>query len=807
MSSIVRLDDDDEVRRKVKPVIPLAHDYGQLPFSGHSATAFEMLLADLYRALMKSNPADYGWYDETIRINNGADNGVDILLVHQKETVGIIQCKHYSSQSVNIKTLREELLALALRSTLIPELVSPSSKPFRYILAVSENVTKDTLNFFTQKNKPGDDFKVHQQKYEELALKVRDTYSMLSKTPSLNNLDGPALFSIVLPVLKRFEFSLWRRENLSDHVLKNENLMETYFAPQRVVDTKILASYFPDRAELAEKGSFDAFKKKLHTGYRDFELLFGNKLYTCFIHQRGKDALATLSTLMNGELRQIIGNRPLCIVTCAGAFLPSDFQTLDDFVSKYSGHLIMQAGCEPVDGAILENWKNTHIIFPDGPEALYPMASLFRAGWCWIKTEATSHSCYLLLETTSRDPLYDQGLHALRIAFNDVIIWCALTSDIYPGSKGNIPLADRILLSMKDDPFTRRQLLICSSEGAIAQNELVEMVNCFSKNKHDGSFSALLCHNTSSEISVDLRSATGFFPVDGESDLLHKCPSVSDMHVLRNHLISAGVFVFSWDENAVTRASVLAVYLWQNIEGKLCILDQAMQMELERILDGATGLKANPLVAQGIAQLRKSLVLDSLSASNLTHQALHGTKQYSSPDPTSVYARKADLIRALKALSYVSGLAGVMWSDKKEEVGQISYNAFGKRENILAWDARNLSYEQIKGEIIRWMSEGGEHPDLLVFADAEDEMDDVPCRIEFDLDRAIFTQPAGDACDFTQPQSSRQAWLFELRKLLTGCNKLTKPQERDNFIENIIRIKHPTLSVSSSKTEKEQENG
>lgn len=128
--SLVRLSNDDEVRSRVVPVAPFVHDSGQLPFSGLSHADFEILLADLYREKLGSSESRWNWYDEVIRINNGADNGVDVLLTLSNQTAGVVQCKHYTSTNVGIDTVRKELLALVLRSFIIPELVSPQAFAF-----------------------------------------------------------------------------------------------------------------------------------------------------------------------------------------------------------------------------------------------------------------------------------------------------------------------------------------------------------------------------------------------------------------------------------------------------------------------------------------------------------------------------------------------------------------------------------------------------------------------------------------------------------------------------------------------------
>ncbi|RXW27566.1 hypothetical protein DM877_18260 [Enterobacter cloacae] len=116
------------------------------------ASHFELLIADLFRHLQGTG-VDWNWYDDVCRVNDGADNGVDVLLSLDQESRGIVQCKRYSSADVTMTLVRQELLALTLRGLVIDDLLPPEdhSTPFRYILAVSNNVAADVFSFFTKK--------------------------------------------------------------------------------------------------------------------------------------------------------------------------------------------------------------------------------------------------------------------------------------------------------------------------------------------------------------------------------------------------------------------------------------------------------------------------------------------------------------------------------------------------------------------------------------------------------------------------------------------------------------------------------
>lgn len=803
--SLVRLSNDDEVRSRVVPVAPFVHDSGQLPFSGLSHADFEILLADLYREKLGSSESRWNWYDEVIRINNGADNGVDVLLTLSNQTAGVVQCKHYTSTNVGIDTVRKELLALVLRSFIIPELVSPQALPFHYILAVSDNVTKDTLSFFTQSGKPAQDFATNIRDYERLAVGVRNEFSLLRNDTAMSELTGPELFARALPILLRFEFHLWRRDNLSSVVRSSRNLMDIYFTRETVTSSAevdaLLQQMFPDRAVLAASGSNRILN--VHTHYCNRDLLGAEKLYTCLIHQKHDAALATIADLFQNHFRRLAGDRPVCILAGSGAFRADDFDVLDEMVSNYPGPLILQVGCEAVSGSQLNSWRQRALTFPDGEGALYPADSMFRTGWCWVKESPESEQCFLLLENVHRDAGYDQGTHTLRIAYNDVIVWCALTADFYPATIGDTLLCERILIGMNDDPFHRHQLLMVSSDGPVTSDVINNRGACFNRLQSSGAFSVLLCHNSVGDISDDLRRATGFFPLEGDSALLHRCPSVSALHLLRNSFIAAGFFIFLWPAR-VSRATILNVYLWQNVDDELYELSYAVQMELERFFDAPNAIGQNPIINQGIEQLRKKIIREHTPHPDyLVHQALFGTARHFSPDLTNLVSRKRDVLRVIKALCYFTGTTGTHWLSNSEQIGQLCTEVFGGRDNVLAWDAQDRSFEQLQSELIEWIREGGEHPDLLVFAHVDGRVTPEACRVDTSMSRASIAQPDDVPGSITEPQASRKVWVYDLMDLVQRYNTGNTVSERDNYLRDLSEYKNTVRTVLGE----EQDNG
>ena len=77
-------------------------DSGQLPFERMGDAHFELLVADVYRSELEDEPED--WYDTVSRLNDGADQGRDVILFKDGNPVGVVQCKRLKKRW-NLKPL------------------------------------------------------------------------------------------------------------------------------------------------------------------------------------------------------------------------------------------------------------------------------------------------------------------------------------------------------------------------------------------------------------------------------------------------------------------------------------------------------------------------------------------------------------------------------------------------------------------------------------------------------------------------------------------------------------------------------
>ena len=123
--------------------------------------------------------------------------------------------------------VRQELLALTLRGLIIDDLLPPEdhSTPFRYILAVSNNVAADVFSFFTKKNAVIKDLTNNQSKWETAARIVKSKYALLKNSSVFTGKTDAQLLAMVSDRLKAFKYTLFRQESLSPLVRRCDYVM------------------------------------------------------------------------------------------------------------------------------------------------------------------------------------------------------------------------------------------------------------------------------------------------------------------------------------------------------------------------------------------------------------------------------------------------------------------------------------------------------------------------------------------------------------------------------------------------------
>jgi len=792
--SLQRLD-DDPLREQIRGVNVYQHDSGQLPFGNIDASHFELLIADLFRH-MQGTGVDWNWYDDVCRVNDGADNGVDVLLSLDQESRGIVQCKRYSSADVTMTLVRQELLALTLRGLIIDDLLPPEdhSTPFRYILAVSNNVAADVFSFFTKKNAVIKDLTNNQSKWETAARIVKSKYALLKNSSVFTGKTDAQLLAMVSDRLKAFKYALFRQESLSPLVRRCDYVMNTYFAREQVctVDEihRLFQEYMPEQPELLAS-NYLAYRS-VYTRYFNATMLYGKRLHSVLIHQRGHEALKTLDEMLTTHLPRQTGSQPSVIVFCADAFTLSDYATLNNLISSYPFPVVLQAGFGCVKGSDLNGLRESAINFPDGDTTLYPADADYQGGWCWIKEENSAPEVWLLLETTDRGSGTGHGRLSLRLSFADINLWCTLSGDFYPDTLNKHLLCEKVLVGMKDDRSGRGNLLLVSSAGPIQQNTVCRQVNLFNMLRRQSELGVVLCHAAGNpEISEALRHATGFFPLSTGDDRLFLCPKAQDFFLLRSSHIASVILTLTFDKTR-NSFSLIDSFLYQRHAGQLLSLSKGIHMELDRMLSPLIPATMYPMTSAGLTALRQGILTGTIPyPENLVQYALNGTGSENNTEPDSLHYHRIALLRILKALSYLSGDVNISWQSDTSMTAHLSWEqAGGQKDGILGWDAQGMNYIQVQSRLLEWMRDGSWHPDLFVFALFEGHMPAGQNRVPLDLTRNDIVQPDEIPDSTVMPRISRRAWVVGLMDLVQNSMTSTTTADRTSFLKQIQGLKN-----------------
>ena len=187
-------DEDDSKLRIENPDIPelFAFDCGQLPFERMGDAHFELLLADLYAARAADDSVD--WYDKARRLNDGADQGRDVILLDAGSPVGVIQCKRYNG-IVSLPMIMQEICKFFLYATIKPGIASAPGEPFRYYVAVSDRAAGKLFEFMEGSGRRR--FEDLRSEFEEKALAARKASATLRKHVLLKNLSQEQLCDLI----------------------------------------------------------------------------------------------------------------------------------------------------------------------------------------------------------------------------------------------------------------------------------------------------------------------------------------------------------------------------------------------------------------------------------------------------------------------------------------------------------------------------------------------------------------------------------------------------------------------------------
>ncbi len=133
-------------------LLPEAFDGSErpLPLDDLPPREFEVFVCDLLNAEIAAGLHD-GAFDKARLLEEGADEGRDIILYRGETPVGVVQCKRYKG-NVGHDLALDEIVKFLLFARLHPDLL-PDPAGFRYVLAVSNDVTGNARKLFDEKKR------------------------------------------------------------------------------------------------------------------------------------------------------------------------------------------------------------------------------------------------------------------------------------------------------------------------------------------------------------------------------------------------------------------------------------------------------------------------------------------------------------------------------------------------------------------------------------------------------------------------------------------------------------------------------
>lgn len=765
-----------------------AHDCGQLPFGTLDPRAFELIVRDLFDE--KKSEAAWDWYDTAFRINDGSDNGIDVQLMKDRVTVGIVQCKRYSSKAFSMPEVRDEWIKICLRSLLIKDLFPPEDLPFRYILVVSDNVNGETQQYFQRNPTALADYINQKTDYLKRLVSVRDKYALLRNSPLLEGKSGQALYDMVHPQFERLNIKLYTRESLSPLVRASDNLMGTYFRREVYFSQRSVLDFFreiyPEAAIAADVRAKHA--ENVYTHYGNENLLSAGRLNAFIFPASERLSVRMVGDFLKEKMPDVAGY-PVMLVCPANAFDPTDQSSIDALISDCQGTIILQAGCGIVPGTMLNAWKSDGWLCADSV-GLFPGRALYQAGWCWVRSDKGDIHRFILLETCDCDDALSYAGRALRLAFNDVNLWPVLNTDYYTpaGSSGTV-LDDRLYLSIADDGQQRPNILLVSSSCSLTQERFNAQIRRFESLRQKRFLGVIFCHQSLVEITDGIRHASGIYPASAGCDLLHADNGPIPALLIRDKGVTCAMFCLRLN-SADDEFTATSCYLWQWHNGCFYEVENGIQLELQRVLLDPFTDPLQCLVQKGVNAFRHALVTcNPPYAGYFVHYALSGPKSYVYPQVNTFLQQRRGIRKVIRALSYLSMHPSVSWNGDHAVTGHLLWNGEGTPESVMGWLPDEMSDMQVDAILTRWIHDGGQHCDLSVFADVEDELPPHGRSIRQDLTRANIAEPAAEADSFAAPRSTRRAWLFPLNPLL-GRTRNDDPAELERYLSSLWTVKN-----------------
>ncbi|WP_394143218.1 ABC-three component system protein [Vibrio atypicus] len=782
IDDLLTSEEEDKALRNSNPNTPdvFAFDCGQLPFERMGDDHFELMLSDLYTARADDGKED--WFDKACRLNDGADQGRDVILLQDSVPVGVIQCKRYKG-NVGRPQIIQEICKFFLYAKIMPQIAPSPDTEFRYYLAVSDGATSDLFEFMTSKGrKRFDDLRTE---FEAKAVLARKASKRLKKHPDLKDLDAKQLCDIVWERITNLHTELHKKDSLSRMVADYPTIKSNYFRLEsdtaKVVDElkKVLNSRGANLSYDDEK-----LVSHIRTEYIRLTLSSSERLNIALI--QGNEPLPFIRDMlepMSGTLCTNFGSRPALLAAGAEAASVGQWSEINGLVKGYPYPLVFSIGCGDVLGSTLQEWAKSDDMSWIDPQWRPAPARHYKAGWCWVKDpEQEIHDCYILVENETGDQKYDHANMVLRLAFDDVIVWPTLGNDFTNSIVNSKSLLRRIMASQTEDKTARRNLLLVSQH-IDSMDKVLQSVPDYHGQRNKSPIAITIAnsgrlHNCNN----DLYSATGIFPaVDNEHNTRPTPQLVQPSgRVMRRSCNGAITLTLNWTTEPCLELAKGHRLIGTDVRNDL----SPEALEFHELFKRYPPIGSYPPCAHKELDLLNELVQDAglSDTAEFTYRTKYGVGQNKTFSLDDMSSSGEYIMQAVQALSYIKSHKSTNWIVDSGRDGHIKYSdtTFGEF-NVLAWANHRYPVRQMEADLFEWARKPVANPNLIVFADAKGRVNDKkPSHGRHDI-----TSPPPLRETITEAEEPSNVYIFDLGEIESYYDDVNAPSV-EQFIDNIL---------------------
>lgn len=777
-----RSDEEDRELREESPDTPelFAFDCGQLPFERMGDNHFELLLADLYAARAADGSED--WYNSARRLNDGADQGRDVILLDDGNPVGVIQCKRYNG-IVSLPMVIQEICKFFLYATIKPGIASAPGDPFHYYVAVSDRAAGKLFEFMTAKGRKR--FEDLRTEFEERALAACKGSATLRNHAALKSLTQAQLCDLVWARIDNLHTGLHKKDDLSRLVGAYPHIKSTYFKLESD-SAKIIGELkaFLQSRNLMVRDDEEELISAIRTEYIKLKLGRNQRFNMTLV--QGAELLPFMRSMLQpktGTLFNNFGSLPVMVTGGAEAAAPGDWAELNQLIDTYDSQAVVFVGCGDVTGAQLATWKDSDDMVWIDPQWDPAPVQRYRAGWCWVKDPAQGlFNCYVLVENETGESGYGHGEMSLRLAFEDVVLWPTLGNDFTTPISNARSQLRRIMTSQKEDRSQRPNLVLASVSVTSLAKVLTSVSDHYGQRVHSTIATAIANSNRVNACPTELYSATGIFPAIDVEFATRPTPTTVNPpgRVMRRSTNGALTFTLDWTAD-LTIADVKAHRLFA---GAVTDDMQPMSLEFHELFDRYPPFPGYLPAVKTELDLLNSLVqsTDLPDYSGFTYRTWFGVRAGEKFPLEALCASGKCVMRTVQALSYLNVPPASEWVCSTDLQGHIRHDdPVHGVVNLMAWSNRDYPVRQMEGDLFDWSRQPIMHPSLIVFAQGRGNVaDKKPSDGRYD-----YTSPPAPKGSITEPAIARNVYMFSLGDIESVYDDPLAPSP-DQFMKDIF---------------------